>query len=158
MKACFEHLTKRKFFKATIYPVELFERRVQEEIARSDENNDSFVYTEIEFDMIKENIASEQDRKLFLLAVLQCLQFDMRSSDSIGLLPDDKGFVVLMPESHGVYAWKRLQLAFGNRIADRPDFVKLFKEKIQPIVYPTCLEQPELAAQEPQEQKPQESL
>ena len=46
-------LIRKHHLNISIYTAEIFERRCQEEIIRSDEDQSSFIYLEFEFDEIK---------------------------------------------------------------------------------------------------------
>lgn len=139
MKDYFQYLSKKKSFSLTIYPAEILERRAQEEIVRSDENKTYFIYAEASFETLATAIPLEADQNLFLEVLLQCLQSNIRGSDAIGMLPDNKGIVVLMPETQKD-GWVRLQKAFAQKLSDRKDLCKAFADHIVPIVYPSCLQ------------------
>ncbi len=135
----FIRLSKKKSFLPFIYPADLFERRAQEEIVRSDECKNFFVYAEINFKMIEQCISEEDDQKLFISVLSQCLQSDIRGSDAIGELPDKEGIVLLMPETKES-AWNRLKKSFREKLPDRKDLCSIFDKKIHPIVYPPYLD------------------
>ncbi len=138
MKEYFQQLQKRNAFSLVIYPENILERRAQEEILRSDESKTYFIYAEVSFATLQEALPMEGDQNLFLDILLQCLQSNIRGSDAIGLLPDGEGLVILMPETQKE-GWVRLQKAFNQKLSDRKDLCKVFSEKINPIVYPSCL-------------------
>lgn len=140
MKDYFQQLTKKKSYSLTIYPAEILERRTQEEIVRSDENKTYFIYAEVNFETLEKALPMEGDQNLFLDIFLQCMQSNIRGSDAVGMLPEDKGLVVLMPETQKD-GWARLYKAFVQKLSDRKDICKVFSEYISPIVYPSCLKQ-----------------
>ena len=133
-----QSLKKKSFSSMIIYPAEILERRAQEEMVRSDKHHTYFVYAEIDFNHLDQHILHESDQELFITILLQVLNSDIRSTDILGLLPNNQGFVVLMPEAKEK-AWFRIRRSFGEKLSDRPDLHKIFKEQIHPIVYPICL-------------------
>ena len=52
-------LIRKHHFNISIYTEEIFERRCQEEIIRSDEDQSSFVYLEFDFGAIRKILQSE---------------------------------------------------------------------------------------------------
>ena len=134
----FIHLAKKKSFLKMIYPANIFERRIQEEIVRTDNSNYFFVYTEFDFENLKPFFKTKEDSELFVRTLLNCLINDIRSSDAIGFLPKERGVGVLMPESSN-NAFDRIVHAFANKIPERKDLCSVLKEKVNPIIYPLCL-------------------
>lgn len=133
-----ENVKKKSFSSMVVYPADILERRAQEEMIRSDKHNTYFVYAEIDFNLLDQSILHESDQDLFITILLQVLKSDIRATDIIGLLPENQGIVVLMPEAKEK-AWFRIRRSFGEKLADRPDLHKIFKEQVRPIVYPICL-------------------
>ena len=53
MKEYLFNLIKKHQYNISIYTEDIFERRCQEEIIRSDEDNSSFLYIELDFETIE---------------------------------------------------------------------------------------------------------
>ena len=56
MKELLYNLIRKHKYSISIYTEEIFERRCQEEIIRSDEDNSSFVYLEFDFESLKKEL------------------------------------------------------------------------------------------------------
>jgi len=133
-----QNIKKKSFSSIVVYPADILDQRTQEEMLRSEKYNSSFIYAEVDFNLLDQHILHESDQDLFITILLQVLQSDTRITDIIGLLPDNQGFVVLMPEAKEK-AWFRIKRSFAEKLADRPDLSKIFKEHVHPIVYPIYL-------------------
>ena len=111
-----------------VYPAEILERRAQEEMVRSDKHHTYFVYAEIDFNHLDQHILHESDQELFITILLQVLNSDIRSTDILGLLPNNQGFVVLMPEAKEK-AWFRIRRSFGENFRIVQICIKFLKNK-----------------------------
>ena len=61
MKELLYNLIRKHKYNISIYTEEIFERRCQEEIIRSDEDDSSFVYLEFDFEALKKELPDEGD-------------------------------------------------------------------------------------------------
>ena len=59
----FKSSVKKQKNGVVIYPNDLFDQRVQEEMIRADEYKSYFVYAEIDFTAIRNSLPSEQEGK-----------------------------------------------------------------------------------------------
>ena len=60
MKETLFNLIRKHHYNISIYTEEIFERRCQEEIIRSDEEQNSFVYVEFDFNTISKALQDEE--------------------------------------------------------------------------------------------------
>ena len=133
-------LIRKHHFNISIYTAEIFERRCQEEIIRSDEDQSSFVYLEFNFDEIKKVAQSDEDSLRFLEVMLTALNRNNRGSDILGFLENDSGLGMLLLDSK-IEGWIRVR----GRIlqcANSEGFSKatnIIASVVKPIVYPTCI-------------------
>ena len=65
MKEDLFNLIKKHQYNISIYTEDIFERRCQEEIIRSDEDNSSFVYIEFDFESIDKILGNETNSQHF---------------------------------------------------------------------------------------------
>ena len=133
-------LIRKHHFNISIYTAEIFERRCQEEIIRSDEDQSSFVYLEFDFNEIKKVAQSDEDSLRFLEVMLTALNRNNRGSDILGFLENDSGLGMLLLDSK-IEGWIRVR----GRIlqcANSEGFSKatnIIASVVKPIVYPTCI-------------------
>lgn len=133
-------LIRKHHFNISIYTAEIFERRCQEEIIRSDEDQSSFVYLEFDFDEIKKVAQSDEDSLRFLEVMLTALNRNNRGSDILGFLENDSGLGMLLLDSK-IEGWIRvrgriLQCANSEGF---PNAGNIIASVVKPIVYPTCI-------------------
>ncbi len=133
-------LIRKHHFNISIYTAEIFERRCQEEIIRSDEDQSSFVYLEFDFDEIKKVAQSDEDSLRFLEVMLTALNRNNRGSDILGFLENDSGRGMLLLDSK-IEGWIRvrgriLQCANSEGF---PNAGNIIASVVKPIVYPTCI-------------------
>ena len=133
-------LIRKHHFNISIYTAEIFERRCQEEIIRSDEDQSSFVYLEFDFDEIKKVAQSDEDSLRFLEVMLTALNRNNRGSDILGFLENDSGIGMLLLDSR-IEGWIRvrgriLQCANSEGF---PNAGNIIASVVKPIVYPTCI-------------------
>ncbi|HSQ42195.1 MAG TPA: hypothetical protein VLM37_07960 [Fibrobacteraceae bacterium] len=74
-----------------LYPWEIFELRIQEEMIRADRSNSCFSYLEIPFDLLRPMIKPQVDDRTLWHMTFQFLTETMRGSDLKGLLSENKG-------------------------------------------------------------------
>ena len=65
MKETLFEIIRNCHFNISIYTAEIFERRCQEEIIRSDEDKSSFVYLEFDFKTIKDMLKTDEQNETF---------------------------------------------------------------------------------------------
>ena len=89
-----------------VYPNDLFEQRVQEEMIRTDEYKSYFVYAELDFESVRKNLPADQEEK-FWEAFFKTLATKGRGSDVLGLLEKDSGLGLILLDSK-MDGWDRL--------------------------------------------------
>ncbi|MBP5248097.1 MAG: hypothetical protein J6Z31_09615 [Fibrobacter sp.] len=97
---------KKQKNRLVIYPNDLFDQRVQEEMIRADEYKSYFVYAEIDFGAVRKALPNDQEGK-FWDAVFKSFATKGRGSDVIGMLENDEGIGVIMLDSK-MDGWDRL--------------------------------------------------
>lgn len=133
-------LIRKHHFNTSIYTAEIFERRCQEEIIRSDEDKSSFVYLEFNFEAIKKIALTDEVALQFWDVFLTALNRNNRGSDILGFLENDSGIGMLLLDSK-IEGWIRVR----GRIlqtADNESFspaASIIASVVKPIVYPTCI-------------------
>ncbi len=133
-------LIRKHHFNISIYTSEIFERRCQEEIIRSDEDKSSFVYIEFDFSSIRKILPTEEESSLFWEVFLSALNKNNRGSDILGFLENDTGLGMLLLDSK-IEGWIRVR----GRILQKadslglPSAVSVLANTVKPIVYPTCI-------------------
>ena len=133
-------LIRKHHFNISIYTSEIFERRCQEEIIRSDEDKSSFVYIEFDFSSIRKILPTEEESSLFWEVFLSALNKNNRGSDILGFLENDSGLGMLLLDSK-IEGWIRvrgriLQCANSEGF---PNAGNIIASVVKPIVYPTCI-------------------
>ena len=133
-------LIRKHHFNISIYTEEIFERRCQEEIIRSDEDQSSFVYLEFDFGAIRKILPSEDANIQFWEVFLTALNKNNRGSDIIGFLENETGLGMLLLDSK-IEGWIRVR----GRILQTADSMgfnsaaSLISATVKPIVYPACI-------------------
>lgn len=141
MKELLFNLIRKHKYEISIYTEEIFERRCQEEIIRSDEDNSSFVYIEFDFESVRSSLATEEENAEFWEVFFASLNKSNRGSDIIGFLENESGLGMLLLDSK-LEGWNRVmgrieQMGVTMNFAQ----VKGVLEKaIKPIIYPACLQ------------------
>jgi len=141
MKEDLFNLIKKHQYNISIYTEDIFERRCQEEIIRSDEDNSSFVYIEFDFDNLETILGNKANALQFWNIFLETLSKNKRGSDIIGFLENESGIGLLLLDSK-LEGWTRVAGRF-QRTASRHNFdiMSLVLEKnVKPIVYPSCIQ------------------
>lgn len=147
MKETLFNLIRKGKYNISIYTEEIFERRCQEEIIRSDEDNSSFVYVELDFDTILKSMGSDEDNLKFWSIFIASLHKSNRGSDIIGFLEGEAGIGMLLLDSK-IEGWERvrgriLQMAKTDGFDKANDFLT---NTVKPILYPACIRPEELKA------------
>ena len=133
-------LIRKHHFNISIYTEEIFERRCQEEIIRSDEDQSSFVYLEFDFGAIRKILQDESANIQFWEVFLTALNKNNRGSDIIGFLENETGLGMLLLDSK-IEGWIRVR----GRILQTADSMgfnsaaSLISATVKPIVYPACI-------------------
>lgn len=141
MKEQLFNLIKKHQYNISIYTEDIFERRCQEEIIRSDEDKSSFVYIEFDFESINITLANESNSHQFWSIFLETLSQNKRGNDVLGFLEHESGIGLLLLDSK-LDGWTRLVGRF-IRTASKHNFeiMNLVLEKnVKPIVYPSCIQ------------------
>lgn len=116
----FQDCIRKQKYGLAIYPSDLFDLRIQEEMIRADEHRSYFVYAEMFFSAVKDALV-ENEEEAFWDAVLRAFATNGRGSDVMGLLENESGIGIILHDSQMV-GWNRLLGRFRefakNSIAD----------------------------------------
>ena len=141
MKETLFEIIRNCHFNISIYTAEIFERRCQEEIIRSDEDKSSFVYLEFDFKTIKDMLKTDEQNETFWEIFLESLTKNSRGSDIIGFLENNSGLGMLLLDSK-LEGWNRVRGRI-EQIAQRREFGAIsviLPYAVRPIVYPACIQ------------------
>ena len=147
MKETLFEIIRNRHFNISIYTAEIFERRCQEEIIRSDEDKSSFVYLEFDFKTIKDMLKTDVQNEIFWEVFLESLTKNSRGSDIIGFLENNSGLGMLLLDSK-LEGWNRVRGRI-EQIAQRREFSAIsliLPNAVRPIVYPACIQDESEAA------------
>ena len=141
MKNYLFNLIKKHHYNISIYTEDIFERRCQEEIIRSDEDNSSFVYIEFDFESMDKTFGNESNSQQFWNIFMETLSKNKRGSDILGFLEHESGIGLLLLDSK-LSGWNRIA---GRLIqtASSHSFTIMdlaLKKNVRPIVYPACIQ------------------
>lgn len=140
MKEFLFNLIRKHKYNISIYTEEIFERRCQEEIIRSDEDNSSFVYLEFDFETLKKELADEASVTQFWNSFFSVLNSGSRGSDIVGFLEHESGLGMLLLDSK-LNGWERIKGRIEQKTSSNLDKVKEVLDKtIKPILYPACIQ------------------
>lgn len=141
MKEFLYNLIRKHKYEISIYTAEIFERRCQEEIIRSDEDNSSFVYLEFDFDAIRKVLPDEDDYNQFWEIALEALNKSRRVSDIVGFLENDNGLGMLLLDSK-LEGWNRVKgrIQQTASVHGFQGIDKIIDGMVKPILYPTCIQ------------------
>lgn len=141
MKEFLYNLIRKHKYEISIYTAEIFERRCQEEIIRSDEDNSSFVYLEFDFNGLRKLIPNEENYNTFWDITFAALNKGRRVSDIVGFLENDSGIGMLLLDSK-LDGWNRVRGRIQQMANVRgfPDMDKILDAMVKPILYPTCIQ------------------
>ncbi len=143
MKEALFNLIRKRRLNISIYTEEIFERRCQEEIIRSDEEQSSFAYLEFDFTSIRAAYPDDETNLQFWDSVISTIAKSNRGSDIIGFLENGAGLGLLLLDSKEE-GWKRvkgriLQTAKENSVEG---VQHILNDLIRPIIYPACIQDP----------------
>lgn len=144
MKELLFNLIRKHKYGISIYTDEIFERRCQEEIIRSDEDRSSFAYIEFDFEALKNVLKSDEDCVMFWEVFLASVNKSCRGSDIIGFLEHEAGIGMLLLDSK-IEGWNRVKGRF-EQMGIFMGFSKMnavLNEVVKPIVYPACIQDTE---------------
>ena len=141
MKEFLFNLIRKRKYDISIYTEEIFERRCQEEIIRSDEDNSSFVYLEFNFNQIKKNFSDDNTYTKFWEVLLETISKNTRSSDIVGFLENGSGLGILLLDSK-IDGWQRVKgrIVQMAKVMDFSNMEAILNKEIKPILYPTCIQ------------------
>ena len=141
MKELLYNLIRKHKYNISIYTEEIFERRCQEEIIRSDEDNSSFVYLEFDFEALQKEMPDENVFTQFWNSFFSVLSSGSRRSDIIGFLEHESGIGILLFDSK-LDGWQRIKGRIEQKTAAKHlDNIKAVLDKtIKPILYPACIQ------------------
>ena len=151
MKDYLFNLIKKHQYNISIYTEDIFERRCQEEIIRSDEDNSSFVYIELNFESIDATLGNSANSEQFWNIFLETLSKNRRGSDILGFLEHESGIGLLLLDSK-IKGWNRIAGRIKQTASSYNfDIIDLVLENnVKPIVYPACIQ--DIKAQEAEKQ------
>lgn len=141
LKKSLFNLIRKYHHNISIYPAEIFERRCQEEIIRSDEDKTSFVYLEFDFQSILSALQTPENEEIFWRVFFSALEKNRRGSDILGFLENDTGLGFLLLDSK-IEGWLRIK-GRVEQAAKEFNFnlvPSILTNSISPIVYPTCVQ------------------
>jgi len=143
MRELLFNLIGKHKYDISIYTEEIFERRCQEEIIRSDEDRSSFVYIEFDFEAVKNILKDDTVINEFWEVFLAALNKNCRGNDIIGFLEHGAGLGMLLLDSN-IEGWNRVkgrleQTGITMGFAQVDDVLNSI---VKPIVYPACIQAP----------------
>ncbi|MCF0215663.1 MAG: hypothetical protein HUK21_04240 [Fibrobacteraceae bacterium] len=140
MKKELFNLIRKHHYGISIYTEEIFERRCQEEIIRSDEDQSSFVYLEFDFDSIRKALETDESNHQFWEIFMSALAKNNRGSDIIGFLENESGIGMLLLDSK-LEGWKRICGRIEQTAKDYnfSTINPILQTIVKPIVYPACI-------------------
>ena len=148
MKELLYNLIRKHKYSISIYTEEIFERRCQEEIIRSDEDNSSFVYLEFDFETLKKELPDEGEFTQFWNSLFAVLSSGSRGSDIVGFLEHESGLGMLLLDSK-LDGWQRVMGRIEQKTDNSVKIKAVLEKVIKPILYPACIQNmpaPESAA------------
>ena len=141
MKELLFNLIRKHKYNISIYTEEIFERRCQEEIIRSDEDNSSFVYLEFDFETLKRELPDEGNFIQFWDSFFSVLSSGSRGSDIIGFLEHESGLGMLLLDSK-LDGWERIKGRIEQKSAvnNLEKVSEILDKTVKPILYPACIQ------------------
>ncbi|MCQ2103406.1 MAG: hypothetical protein MJY98_09310 [Fibrobacter sp.] len=146
MKELLFNLIRKYKYDISIYTEEIFERRCQEEIIRSDEDNSSFVYIEFDFEAVRNALKSDEANSTFWEVFLASLNKSNRGSDIIGFLEHESGLGMLLLDSK-LEGWNRVKGRI-EQMGTTMGFTlvnSILNDAVKPIIYPACIQNTNMA-------------
>ena len=141
MKELLFNLIRKHKYNISIYTEDIFERRCQEEIIRSDEDNSSFVYLEIDFQLLQKEITDMDTQTQFWNVFFAALNNNSRGSDIVGFLEHESGIGMLLLDSK-LEGWNRLKgrIEQTGSVLSFPNIKGILDKSVKPILYPACIQ------------------
>ena len=139
MKELLYNLIRKHKYSISIYTEEIFERRCQEEIIRSDEDNSSFVYLEFDFETLKKELPDEGEFTQFWNSLFAVLSSGSRGSDIVGFLEHESGLGMLLLDSK-LDGWQRVMGRIEQKTDNSVKIKAVLEKVIKPILYPACIQ------------------
>ncbi len=131
-----DYINKQKY-DTVIYPNDLFDLRVQEEMIRADEYKSFFVYAEFLFESIHKALPADDEKK-FWKAVFKSFATQGRGSDVMGFLENDKGIGILLIDSE-MNGWQRLAGRIREYSKDSIADISKPLNSVKAFVYPAYI-------------------
>ena len=132
----FQDYVKKQKYGLVVYPNDLFELRIQEEMIRADEYKSFYVYAEMDFTAIQNALPKDEEEK-FWDAVFKGIATKGRGSDVVGLLENGIGIIMLDSKMDG---WLRLVGRFKEFAKNSVSDIDRPIETIKAFVYPAHIE------------------
>ena len=150
MKEQLFNLIRKHKYNISIYTEEIFERRCQEEIIRSDEDNSSFVYLEFDFEILQKEMPDIDTQLQFWDVFFAALNNSSRGSDIIGFLEHESGIGMLLLDSK-LDGWNRVKGRIEQKgsVLGFPGVKDILDKTIRPILYPACIQVNDTPAEKP---------
>ena len=139
MKELLYNLIRKHKYGISIYTEEIFERRCQEEIIRSDEDNSSFVYLEFDFETLKKELSDESEFIQFWNSMFAVLNSGSRGSDIVGFLEHESGLGMLLLDSK-LDGWQRVKGRIEQKTDNNGKVKAILDKVVKPILYPACIQ------------------
>ena len=139
MKELLYNLIRKHKYSISIYTEEIFERRCQEEIIRSDEDNSSFVYLEFDFESLKKELPDEDVFMQFWDSLFAVLSSGSRGSDIVGFLEHESGLGMLLLDSK-LDGWQRVKGRIEQKTDNNGKVKAILDKVVKPILYPACIQ------------------
>ncbi len=134
----FQDCIKKQKYGIVIYPNDLFELRVQEEMIRADGYRSFFVYVEMDFLAIRDTLPQDEEEK-FWKAVFRGFATKGRGSDVVGFLENESGIGLIMLDSK-MDGWRRLAGRFKEFAKDSVTDIQRPLDTVKAFVYPPYIE------------------
>lgn len=141
MKEQLFNLIRKHKYNISIYTEEIFERRCQEEIIRSDEDNSSFVYLEFDFEVLQKEMPDIDTQLQFWNVFFAALNNSSRGSDIVGFLEHESGIGMLLLDSK-LDGWNRVRGRIEQKgsVLGFEGIKDILEKTIRPILYPACIQ------------------
>ena len=141
MKELLFNLIRKHKYNISIYTEEIFERRCQEEIIRSDEDDSSFVYLEFDFETLKRELSDEGSFIQFWSSFFSVLNRVSRGSAMIWFLEHESGLGMLLLDSK-LDGWQRIKGRIEQKSAgaNLEKISEVLDKTVKPILYPACIQ------------------
>ena len=141
MKELLFNLIRKHKYNISIYTEDIFERRCQEEIIRSDEDNSSFVYLEMDFQLLQKEISDIDTQAQFWNVLFAALNNNSRGSDILGFLEHESGIGMLLLDSK-LEGWNRVKgrIEQMGSVLNFPSVKNILDKVVKPILYPACIQ------------------